>query len=145
MTVETDAYAYLRITGSGSIDLITQQMGIEPDDGWSEGDPRPRGRGNYTFANWALHSGETKGLPLDTHIRSLWKRIKSYEERLVQLGPDFSRYLVCVAWFPDRDSEFNIAAGHFSTAAYYELITDFDFYFLDDFGDKKAGKGYASW
>ena len=60
MPVETDAYAYLRIIGSGSVDLISKQMRLEPDAGWSEGDPRSRGRGNYTFSNWELLSGEKK-------------------------------------------------------------------------------------
>ncbi len=145
MPVETDAHAYLRITGSGSVDLISKQMGLEPDAGWSEGDPRALGRGNYTFSNWKFLSGEKRGLSLDTHLRSLWKRIEPYKERLVHLGPEFTRSLVCVAWFPSRDAEFKISAGHFSTAAYYRLDIDFDFYFLDDFGDEDAGKGYASW
>jgi hypothetical protein len=145
MQVEKDAYAYLRITGSGSVNLISNQMGLKPDAGWSEGDPRSRDRGPYKFSNWELHSGEEKGLSLDTHLRSLWKRIEPYKERLIPLGPEFSRYLVCVAWFPSRDAEFKIAAGHFSTAAYYRLNADFDPYFMDDFGDEDAGKGYASW
>lgn len=145
MTIETDAYAYLRITGSGSVDLITQQMGLEPDDGWSEGDPMRRGHGNYKFSNWKLDSGEKKGRPLDSHIRALWKRIAPYEKRLIQLGPEYSRHLVCTAWFPSKDSEFTIAAGHFGTIAYYRLEIDFDFYFLDSFGDGNNGNDYASW
>jgi hypothetical protein len=145
MTAETDAYAYLRITGPDSVDLITRQMGIEPDEGWSEGDPRRRGHGNYTGTSWALHSGAKKGLPLDTHIRALWRRVEPYGERLIQLGPEYSRYLVCTAGFPSKDSEFKIAAGHFSTAAYYRLEIDFDFYFLDNFGDGNMGNDYASW
>jgi hypothetical protein len=47
MAVEIDSYAYLQINGSGSIDLISKQMGFEPDAGWSEGDPRSRGRGLF--------------------------------------------------------------------------------------------------
>jgi hypothetical protein len=145
MKLETDARAYLRITGSGPVDLITRHMGLEPDDGWSEGDSRRRGGGNYTFSSWSLHSGERKGLPLDAHLRALWRRIEPYGERLVHLGPEFARYLVCVAWFPSRDTALEIAAGHFSTAAYYRLILDFDFYFTDNFGDPKVGRGYGSW
>lgn len=145
MTIETDAYAYLRITGSGFVDLITQQIGLEPEDRWSEGDPIRRGHGIYPCSNWALHSGEKKGLPLDTHIRALWRRIEPYGERLIQLGPEYSRYLVCTTWFPNKDSGFTITAGHFGTIAYYRLEIDFDFYFLDNFGDENIGKGYASW
>ena len=145
MTVEIDAYAYLRITGSDSVDLITKEIGLKPDDGWSEGEPRRRGHGNYTCTSWALHSGEKKGRPLDSHIRALWRRIEPHGDRLIQLGPEYSRYLVCTAWFPTRDSQFTIAAGHFSTIAYYRLEIDFDFYFRDDFGDRNTGKGYASW
>ncbi len=145
MDIEIDSYAYLHISGSGPVDLITQQMGIEPDEGWIEGDPRRRGHGNYTGTSWALHSGAKKGLTLDTHIRALWRRIEPYGKRLIQLEPEYSRYLVCTAWFPNKDSEFKIAAGHFSTAAYYRLEIDFDFYFLDNFGDENTGKGYASW
>lgn len=145
MPIEKHARAYLRIRGSGSVDRIRQQMGVGPDAGWSEGDPRRRGRGTYQFSNWELHSGEMKGLPLDTHLRSLWRRLEPYKDRLIQLGPEYPRYLVCTAWFPTRDADVNIAAGHFSTAAYYRLETDFDFYFEDDFGDEDAGKGYATW
>jgi hypothetical protein len=145
MPVETDAHAYLRIIGSGSVDLISKQMRLEPDAGWREGDPRSRGRGNYTFSNWELLSGEKKGLSLDAHLRSLWKRIEPYKEGLIHLGPEFTRRLVCVAWFPNKDTEFKISAGHFGTVGYYRLDLDFDFYFLDDFGHEDAGKGYASW
>jgi hypothetical protein len=144
MPVETESYAYLRVTGSGTVDLISKQMGLKPDDGWSEGDLSPRRRGTYTFANWKLQSGEKKGLSIDTHLRSLWKRIEPYGERLISLGPEFSRYLVCTAWFPTRDTQFIIAAGHFSTAAYYRLELDFDFYFMDESGDENFRRGHAS-
>ena len=120
-------------------------MGFEPDAGWSEGDPRSRGRGNYTFSSWKLLSGEEKGLSLDTHLRSLWKRVEPYEECLIHLGPEFSRHLNSVARFPSKDAEFKISAGHFSTAAYYRLNADFDFCFIDDFGHEDIGKCYASW
>ncbi len=145
MPIETDSYAYLNITGSGSVDLISAQLGLEPDSGWSEGDPRSRNRGLYTFSSWKFLSGEERGLPLDRHLRSLWKRIEPYKERLIHLGPEFSRQLTCVAWFPTKDSEITISAGHFSTAAYYRLDLNFDFYFEDDFGHEDLGKGYASW
>lgn len=145
MPVETEAYAYLRVSGTGSVDLISEQMGLKPEDGWSEGDSRPRGLGPYKTSCWKFHSGEKKGLPLDAHLRSLWKRIEPYKERLISLGPEFSRHLVCVAWFPTRDAELKIAAGHFSTSDYYQLDLDFDFYFEDGFGNEDAGKGYASW
>jgi len=145
MPIETEARAYLRITGSGLIEEITGQLGLEPDDGWSEGDPKRRGSGIYGFSSWVLHSGERTGSPLDTQFRSLWKRIEPHKDRLRALGPEFSRFLVCTAWFPTRDTQLNIAAGHFATAAYYRLEPDFDFYFDDDFGHEDAGKGYATW
>ncbi len=146
MTVEEDAYAYLRITGLGSVDLISQQMGREPDDGWSEGDPRRLAKGYfYKFSKWQLNSGVSKGFPLDTHLRSLWRRLEPHRERLIRLDPEFSRRLVCVAWFKERDSYFSIAAGHFKTASYFQLELDFDFYFRDDFGHPDSENPYYVW
>ena len=145
MPIEMDARAYLRITGSGSVDRISELLGIGPDAGWSAGEVKRRGRGTYPFSNWEFHSGEMKGQLLDTHLRSLWRRVEPYREKLIQLGPEYSRYLICTARFPTRDAEFTVAAGHFSTAAYYRLETDFDFYFEDGFGDEAAGKSYAAW
>lgn len=145
MSTETDAYAYLRIKGSGSVDLISKQMGVAQDKGWSEGDPMSRNRGGYKFSCWQFLSGAEKGLSLDRHLRSLWKRIEPYKQELIHLDPEFSRELVCVAWFPNKDTDFTISAGHFKTAAYYRLNPDFDFYFLDDFGQEDLGQGYFSW
>ncbi len=58
-----------------------------------------------------------------------------------------SSRISCVAHFKSHRDNISIAAGHFSTAAYYRIDLDFDFYFYFDykFGNENEGKLYWSW
>lgn len=54
-------------------------------------------------------------------------------------------FIQFVAFFKTHRDHLSLASGHFSTAASYRLIIDFDFYFEDDFGHDEGGQPYWSW
>jgi hypothetical protein len=49
---------------NGSHQKVTEILGREPSDAWSEGDPRPR-KGYYQFMCWRLNSGYNDREPLE--------------------------------------------------------------------------------
>jgi hypothetical protein len=68
-----------------------------------------------------------------------------YRGRIINLPEEVSRKVSCVGVFNSHLDTIEIASGHFTTAAYYNLTLDCDFYYEDDFGHDDLGKPYWSW
>ncbi|NYZ69659.1 DUF4279 domain-containing protein [Endozoicomonas sp. SM1973] len=94
-------FAYLRITGSGSHCKVTEVLGREPSEAWSEGDPRPR-KGNYQFMCWRLNSGYDDREPLETHIEELLYMCNAMGDKIRSLSPDYKVYITCVGYLPRK-------------------------------------------
>src|SRR4030095_1487216 len=99
----TREYAYFSVTGQGDHGKITERLGIEPSQAWSEGDPRPRG-GTYPFARWRLDSDLSDTEPLEKHISALLVRLETCPAAVRSLAPDYSGTIQCVGYYP--------ASGH---------------------------------
>jgi hypothetical protein len=145
--IESDCYAYLMVTSERPLSEIEAHIGIAGEDrSWSKGEDRkPPGRGQYSFSLWTLQSGVEKGLPIDVHLQSIWKKIVPYRTQLCGLPSSMKGFIQCVGTFSTRRDQFAVSAGHFSTAAYYRLSFDCDFYFDDDFGNDEEGQRYWEW
>lgn len=55
-------------------------------------------------------------------------------ELIVSRPKHWDGCLQLVAWYETKDDQLQFSAGHLTTAAYYRLDTDFDFYYGDNFG-----------
>ncbi len=136
MSAERDSYAYFTITTSGPLDQIESLMGMAGDGRcWSKGDTRPSNKGTYDFSRWSMLSGIERGKPIDDHLKALWRRLSVHREQIIRLPDYMERGVFCVGVFNTRHDKFQIASGHFATAAYFGVTLDCDFYFDDEFGD----------
>lgn len=115
------------------------------EDSFSVGDIRRHGAGPMPFSSWKLHSGDPATAPLDTHLTSLWRRLEPIRQRILALPKHMTGSVQFVATFETRNEPVILSGGHFATAGYYALNIDFDFYFLDGFGDPALDFPYWKW
>lgn len=147
MSNEWGSYAYFNITSSRTLAELEALMGSAGDGKcWSKGDLRTsQNQLQHRFSRWSLLSGVERGRPIDEHLCALWRRMADYRRTIIDLPEDVYRRVCCVGVFNSHLDRLEIASGHFTTAAYYGLTLDCDFYYEDDFGDVDLGKPYWSW
>lgn len=92
-------YAYLKIQGKGPVRLITDALGINPDDEWSEGDPwQTKGpHKKRWFTHWRLNSGVPDAEDLNVHIEAILQRLRVRELALQSLSGDYDVQMVMVS------------------------------------------------
>ena len=142
-----DFRAYFTITSQLPLKDITKHIGVDPDDrSWSNGDLRlPSQHSIYAFSRWSLSSGIQIGAPLDEHLKSLWSRMAPFRKQICNRPADMNAHIACTGTFQTKSETILLSAGHFSTAAYYKIVIDFDFYFEDSFDNDEVGKPYWKW
>jgi len=93
-------YAYLRINGYGPSSVISDRLGIEPDEEWSEGDKwRDSGPNSKRFfTHWVLNSGLKEGDPLNDHISAILMRLHRKRAQLQSLTGEYDVCLVIVSY-----------------------------------------------
>lgn len=93
-------YAYLGIIGKGPAQKITDVLGINPDDHWSEGDPWQT-KGPYKkrwFTNWKLNSGLPDTKDLNEHVEVILRRLYARELALQSLNGTYDVRMVLVSY-----------------------------------------------
>lgn len=93
-------YAYLRIQGKGPSNQITNILGIEPDEEWSEGDDwQTKGpHKKRWFTNWKLYSGVFETEDLNTHVDAILRRLRIRELAVQSLTGDYDVCVVMVSY-----------------------------------------------
>ncbi|MGI9387999.1 MAG: DUF4279 domain-containing protein, partial [Methyloligellaceae bacterium] len=93
-------YAYLAITGSGPSSDITNRLGLQPDEEWSEGDAWREKPPNQTrfFTFWQLNSGALETEDLNVHVKGILWRLKRKKSEVQSLLGDYDVKLVCVSY-----------------------------------------------
>ena len=93
-------YAYLGIIGKGPAQKITDVLGINPDDDWSEGDPwQTKGpHKKRWFTNWKLNSGLPETEDLNEHVGAILGRLNTRELALQSLNGDYDVRIVLVSY-----------------------------------------------
>lgn len=92
-------YAYLGIQGKGPAQAITDVLGVDPDDEWSEGDPW-QSKGPHKkrwFTNWKLNSGIPETEDLNIHVEAILRRLLTRELALQSLNGDYDVRMVFVS------------------------------------------------
>lgn len=93
-------YAYLGIQGKGPAKKITDVLGINPDDEWSEGDPW-QAKGLHKkrwFTNWKLNSGLPETEDLNAHVEAILGRLRVRELALQSLVGDYDVRMILVSY-----------------------------------------------
>jgi len=129
----TREYAYFSISGPGRHDAITDKLGREPSEAWSEGDPRPRG-GTYQLMRWRLDSGLPDTEPLEKHIESLLLILPAHTLTLRELALDYDLFIQCVGYYAPSGHGAHLNRDVVRRAAQLGLAFDLDFYYVDDYG-----------
>mgnify|MGYP001792185250 CR=1 FL=1 len=72
-------YAYLGIQGKGPSNQITNALGTEPDEEWSEGDDwQTKGpHKKKWFADRKINSGVLETEDLNTHVDAILRRLRT--------------------------------------------------------------------
>ena len=122
-----DEYAYFRVTGSGDSENVTKIMGRKPSQSWSEGDPRPRGNGVYSFMKWSLDSGLEKTVPVEQHIEELFLYLNNKALEIRNLAPDYECLIQCVGNFSSSHGV-HIRPDQVRQAAHMGIGFSMDFY-----------------
>ena len=93
-------YAYLGIQGKGPAKRITEILGINPDDEWSEGDPwQTKGpHKKRWFTKWQLNSGLSETEDLNAHVEAILQRLRVCELALQSLGGEYDVRMVLVSF-----------------------------------------------
>lgn len=92
-------YAYLANKGSGPSNKITDILGIEPDEEWSEGDiwqkNAPHKKQFFTF--WKLNSGALETEELNVHVEAILRILHTRTLALQSLTGDYDVKVVMVS------------------------------------------------
>lgn len=126
-------YAYLRVTGPGLHETITDALGIRPTEAWNVGDENPRNGKPRTFMSWHLSSGLDDRMPLSQHVEELFLILHTKVEGLRKLWVDHDLQLQCVGYFPATGHGAHFDREQIRQAAQLGLSFDMDFYYVDDF------------
>ncbi|SLN20850.1 hypothetical protein ROA7450_00723 [Roseovarius albus] len=146
-SAEYDSYAYFGVTSELLLADINTYFGIPGEErSWSIGDIRKLGPGGkYELSSWKMKSGLKPGLPLEDHLTALWRRMERIREKVCEIPDEMHGVIQCVGYFKSHRDVCALSAGHYITAAYYQLNIDFDLYFDDDFGHENEGMPYWKW
>ncbi len=93
-------YAYLGIRGKGPSKKITDVLGMQPDDEWSEGDPwQIKGpHKKRWFTSWKLNSGLPETEDLNDHVQAILARLRVRELALQSLVGTYDVRMVLVSY-----------------------------------------------
>jgi hypothetical protein len=126
-------YAYLRITGPGTHETITEILGLKPSEAWNVGDPNPRNGKPRTFMSWRLSSGFEDTVPLGQHIETLFLMLHVKADQIRTLWVDYDLQLQCVGYYSSAGHGAHFDREQVRQAAQLGLAFDLDFYYVDDF------------
>ena len=127
-------YAYVRITGPGTHEKVTEILGLTPSEAWNAGDEDPRRGKPRKFMSWRLSSGLDDTHSLDQHIENLFLFLQMKADALRQLWVEYELTLQCVGYFPPSGHGMHFDREKIRQAAKLGLAFDLDFYYVDDHG-----------
>ncbi len=126
-------YAYLRVIGSGCHTKITDALGMEPTNSWSEGDIGPNKRPRKE-TSWQLESGLDDTNPVEDHLNKLFKALEPIQEQIFALSQSYEIYIQCVGYFPPSGHGIHLDKEMITKAARLGAAFDLDFYYVSDHG-----------
>jgi hypothetical protein len=127
-------YAYFRVTGPGTHEEVTANLGLEPSEAWNAGDINPRNGKPRKSMYWEKRSGLDDKQPIDEQLKTLFLYLGSRSEALRSLWVEYDLTLQCVGHFPPSGHGLHFTREQVRQAAQLGLAIDLDFYFLDDYG-----------
>ena len=127
-------YAYFRVTGSGQHEIITEILGIQPSNAWSEGDENVRTGKPREFMSWVMNSGLDDTEPMEKHISSLLAFLGTKKSALHKLLAEYNLVIQCVGYYTPSGHGTHLDRETVREAAQLGLCFDMDYYYVDDYG-----------
>lgn len=130
MTEPNEQYAYFTITGDFDPAEITEVAGIAPSDSWRKGDVNPKTHLERTFSRWSLYSRLDRSRKLEDHVADVIEQMDAKKENFVALSLNYGGQMELVAYFKTNYPGIVFQRHLVEGLAEYELLVDFDFYYL---------------
>ena len=128
-------YAYIKISGPGRHETITERLGVKPTEAWNVGDTNDKNGLPRKIMAWRFRSGLDDTHPLEQHIESLLLWFGTKAEAARGLWVDYDLTLQCVGYYPaSRGSGMHFNREIIRQAAQLGLAIDCDHYFVEDHG-----------
>lgn len=127
-------YAYFRVSGSGSHEIISKQLGWKPSEAWSEGDIGRNGK-IYQGMCWRLDSGLDDKQTLQQHLESLFLTLRLKESIVRELSLDYDVSIQCVGYSAVSGHGVFLSRDLIRQAATLGCSIDFAYYCLDFHGN----------
>lgn len=127
-------YAYFAVTGKGSCAPISEALGLECTNSWSEGDIRSRDGRPYKHMRWSLESGLDDTHSIDEHIKKLLSVLTPLKQKLASLSESYELTLQCVGYFHPSGHGIHFSQPTVEQIASLSLCIDADFYYVSDNG-----------
>ena len=125
-------YAYLKITGPGSHEHVTEILGLKPSEAWNVGDESPRNGKLRSFMSWRLSSDLDDTKPLDMHIEHLLLYLQTKADAIRNLWIEYDLTIQCVGYFPASGHGVHFNREQIRQAAQLGFSFDLEFYYVDD-------------
>jgi hypothetical protein len=114
---------------SGSPDVVTGLVGIEPTSAWATGDPGMRGEPRR-FARWTLASPAGEDAPVEDQLAALLPLLEARAAAVAEAARRFEAGIRCAAYFHEANPGFHLDAALVARVAALGLSLDFDLYCL---------------
>jgi hypothetical protein len=124
-------HVYFGLIGfSGSPDVVTELLGIEPTSAWATGDPGPRGQPRR-FAHWRLDSPASgTDAAVEDQLAELLTLLEARVAAVTDAVRRFEGGIQCAACFHEANRGFHLDAALVARVAALGLSLDFDLYCL---------------
>ena len=126
---KNQAYAYLRLVDfPGTVQEMTQRIGLQPTEAWHAGDPAPSPHPPHKFSAWHLRSRLPKSDEIEQHIIDVLDQIRGREAVLREIARDCRVTMECVGYFHEYYPGFALDADTVRRLGDCGASIDLDFY-----------------
>lgn len=127
-------FAYFAVRGSGRHELITELVGLEPTEAYSDDDINPKSGKPFGRMLWRLNSGLDDKETFERHIAYLLLWLNRVPGAIKRLSNDYQLILQCVGYFPGSGHGAHLDRETIRILGQLGIAIDLDFYFVDDHG-----------
>ena len=83
---------------------LSTELGLQPTDSWSKGDPcRVAKKRTFTYNGWELSSGREESADLEAHVNAILHQIAPFKENFRKVAAKYPPMLTCVIYSYDGD------------------------------------------
>lgn len=127
-------FAYFCVRGIGQHEVITNIIGMNPHEAYSDDDVNPRTAKPWGCMLWRLNSGLDDKEPLERHVAALMLWLNRIPGAIKRISEEYELMLQCVGYFPGMGHGAHLDRETIRVLGQLGIAVDLDFYFVDDHG-----------